>query len=100
MEIEREKVEKSLTRRIESRAASERMSEQETTPGQAASSWDLAFSMTSNPRRPSLPKAMFSCFPSGRNISTDPSQPCENSRTVSCSHIRQREGGGGGCRPG
>lgn len=67
-----------LTATTESRAATARMSAQETTWGQTLSTWDLMESTTSKPRKDrSLGPAVFS--PVKLAVSsrrTDPSQPC------------------------
>ena len=62
-----------LTRSTASRAASARISAQETTPGHAASSWDLASSITWKPLSPRLGNAFLS--DEGESIRTDASQP-------------------------
>jgi hypothetical protein len=73
-----------LTATTESRAATARMSAQETVPGHTASTFALMLSMTPKPLMdPTLGNAV--CSPVKVAVSfsnTDASQPCENTRGV------------------
>ena len=62
------------TKTTASRAAQAKTSAQDTTPGQEASSWDFASSITSKPLKPVFAKAFFSA--EDLDINMDPSHPC------------------------
>jgi len=69
---------RSLTRTTTSLAAIAKMSAQETTPGQAPSTFCFAFTTVSNPSpaRERLSGASFSASPFGEETIVEASQPC------------------------